>query len=124
MQTVSNGWFEFLVFLLALLFAVQGFSWLDSRRKLDLYLSVPVSTRRRFAVVYRNGAAVFAVCYFVMLLLALPAAAVMGAPFQRTSPEVGESTPMMIRMAVVLPAPLPPTKPVNWPSGTSKSRRS
>ena len=74
MQIVSNGWFEFLVFLLALLFAVQGFSWLDSRRKLDLYLSVPVSPRRRFAVVYGNGAAVFAVCYFVMLLLVLPAA--------------------------------------------------
>ena len=33
---------------------------LDSRRKLDLYLSVPVSPRRRFAVVYGNGAAVFA----------------------------------------------------------------
>ena len=79
MQIVSNGWFVFLVFLLALLFAVQGFSWLDSRRKLDLYLSVPVSPRRRFAVVYGNGAAVFAVCYFVMLLLVLPAAAVMGA---------------------------------------------
>ncbi len=31
---------------------------------------------------------------------------------------------MMMRIVVVLPAPLPPTKPVNWPSGTAKDTSS
>ena len=37
-----------------------------------------------------------------------------------TSPASEPSTPMTIRMVVVLPAPLPPTKPVSCPGGTSK----
>ena len=68
-----------LVCALAVLLAVQGFSWMDSKRKLDLYLSVPVSSRKRFAVIYLNGAAIFAVCYLAMLLPALATCAVMGA---------------------------------------------
>lgn len=79
MRNVSDPFFLILVLALAVLLAVQGFSWLDSRKKLDLYLSVPVSARRRFAVIYGNGAAVFAVCHLSMLLLTLGTGAVMGA---------------------------------------------
>lgn len=79
MRASSNMFMTVLIFGLAVLFAVQGFSWLDSRRKLDLYLSVPVSGRKRFAVIYLNGVWMFAACYLAMLLLALMTGALMGA---------------------------------------------
>lgn len=44
-----------IVFLLAAMIAMQGFSYLYDRRKVDLYHSVPVSKTGRFAVVYVNG---------------------------------------------------------------------
>ncbi|HJA92019.1 MAG TPA: hypothetical protein H9717_02685 [Candidatus Eisenbergiella merdipullorum] len=79
MQMSSDVLLVILIFALAVLLAVQGFSWMDSRRKLDLYLSVPVSSRRRFTVIYMNGAGIFAVCYLASFLLALAAGTVMGA---------------------------------------------
>lgn len=66
------------VLLLAVLLAIQGFSWIDSRKKLDLYMSVPVSSGKRYRVVYLNGLGIFCSCYLVSLLLALLAAWVMG----------------------------------------------
>src|SRR3954463_5523071 len=45
--------------------------------------------------------------------------AVTGAPFQSTSPESGARTPTTIRIAVVLPAPLAPMKPVRTPGRTA-----
>ena len=48
--------------------------------------------------------------------------AVIGLPDHNTWPEVGLSTPTIIRIVVVLPAPLAPTKPVIRPAGMSKFR--
>jgi len=47
-------------------------------------------------------------------------AASTGRPRQRTSPRSGASTPSTIRIVVVLPAPLGPTKPNSWPGSTEK----
>jgi hypothetical protein len=52
------------------------------------------------------------------------AAASTGRPFQRTAPPSGSRTPRTIRIAVVLPAPLGPTKPKSWPAPTAKLRSS
>ncbi len=79
MRYLSDTLFILLVFALAILLAVQGFSWMDSRRKLDLYMSVPVSARKRFAVIYLNGASIFAASYLAMLILTLAMGGVMGA---------------------------------------------
>ncbi len=49
--------------------------------------------------------------------------AVIGAPFQWTEPPFGPRTPISIRMMVVLPAPLAPTKPVTRP-GTTENETS
>ena len=43
---------------------------------------------------------------------------------ERTSPLSGSSTPSAMRIAVVLPAPLGPTKPTTPPSGTRRERPS
>ncbi len=54
-ETVCDTTLLVVFLVLAILLAVQGFSWLDNRRKLDMYLSVPIPSRRRYAVIYGNG---------------------------------------------------------------------
>jgi len=57
------------VTLLAVICAIQGFSYVFKRQKLDLYLSVPVSEARRFAVIYVNGILIYALPYLVSILI-------------------------------------------------------
>ena len=44
----------------------------------------------------------------------------MSAPNTRTVPAVGVTSPMIMAMVVVLPAPLPPSSPVIEPAGSAK----
>ncbi|MDO4291614.1 MAG: DUF6449 domain-containing protein [Eubacteriales bacterium] len=53
----------------AVLFAVQGFCWLYSRQKTDLYMSVPVSLPKRYVLLWANGIFVYGIASFVSLLL-------------------------------------------------------
>lgn len=53
----------------AILYAIQGFSFLYDRRKMDLYMSVPVSGPKRFVLIWGNGIVMFAICYLPNLLL-------------------------------------------------------
>ena len=55
----------------AVLFAIQGFSWLYSRKKTDMYMSVPVSSGKRYFTIYLNGIGIFSFCYFCTLLMCL-----------------------------------------------------
>ena len=48
--------------------AIQGFSYLYSRRKLDLYHSVPVSRVKRFIVICVNSFVCFAVVHIICVL--------------------------------------------------------
>lgn len=59
------------VTLLAVICALQGFSYLFKRQKLDLYMSVPVSKGRRFAVIYVNGILLYALPYLISILLSI-----------------------------------------------------
>ena len=62
----------------AVLFAIQGFSWLYSRKKTDMYMSVPVSSGKRYFTIYLNGIGIFAGCYFCTLLMVLAVGAALG----------------------------------------------
>lgn len=62
----------------AVLLAIQGFSWLYSRKKTDMYMSVPVSSRKRYFTIYLNGIGIFAGCYFCTLLMVLAVGAALG----------------------------------------------
>lgn len=53
----------------AVLFAVQGFCWLYSRQKMDLYMSVPVSSVKRYVMIWGNGIVCYAGLSFTGLLL-------------------------------------------------------
>lgn len=64
---------------LAVMFAMQGFSWMNHSRKLDLYLSVPVSSKRRFTYIYWNGIWFFGLTYLLFMLLTVLIASLMGA---------------------------------------------
>ena len=64
---------------MAVIIAMQGFSYLCDRRKVDLYHSVPVDKNRRFAVVYVNGVILFLTSYIANILLGLILAAARGA---------------------------------------------
>lgn len=55
--------------LFAILFAVHGFSFLYSRQKMDLYMSVPVSGPKRYAMLWTNGILMFAFCYLPNLII-------------------------------------------------------
>ncbi len=62
----------------AILFAVQGFSFLYSKQKMDLYMSVPVSGPKHFFLLWGNGILLFVLCYLPNLLLSLGIGAVFG----------------------------------------------
>lgn len=47
--------------VLAVIIAIQGYSYLFSKRKVDMYYAVPVSMKRRFFTIYFNGIAILAV---------------------------------------------------------------
>lgn len=68
-----------LIAVLAVVSAVQGFSYMYQQKKLDLYMSVPVSKERRFAVIYLNGIFVFLIPYAVNLGLCFLVGGTMGA---------------------------------------------
>ena len=55
--------------LFGLLFAIQGFSWLYSRKKTDFYMSLPVSNKRRFLLLYLGGVFYYMAGYIAALLL-------------------------------------------------------
>lgn len=77
-ETVCDTTLLVVFLVLAILLAVQGFSWLDNRRKLDMYLSVPIPSRRRYAVIYGNGVGIFALSYLACLLITLLVGFLMG----------------------------------------------
>ncbi|WP_130836709.1 DUF6449 domain-containing protein [Lachnoclostridium sp. Marseille-P6806] len=67
------------VILLAVVLAIQGFSWLDSRQKIDFYESQPISRRTRFRALFVNSFLIFAVPYLVTLVIGIAIASAMGA---------------------------------------------
>lgn len=55
----------------AIICAVGGFSWLFSKKKVDLYHSIPVKREKIFAACYLNGILLYLVPYLVSILLCL-----------------------------------------------------
>jgi len=51
--------------------AIQGFSYLYNRKKVDMYHSVPVSKQRRFWIICINSLLMYAVIHLTCILLAL-----------------------------------------------------
>lgn len=58
------------IMVLAVFTAIQGYSYLQNKRKVDMYQSQPVSNRKRFFSIYLNGIFCFLIPYAVSVLLA------------------------------------------------------
>lgn len=67
----TGGATVFLLTLGGVLCAVEGFSWIFSRKKTDMYLSQPVTAGQRFLMIYLNGVLLYFVPYLVSVLLTL-----------------------------------------------------
>jgi|GEM_PF-5524709 len=59
--------------LFAAIAAIHGFSFLYSQKKIDMYMSIPVSKKRQFAIIYVNGILMYciplAVSFFLCVLI-------------------------------------------------------
>ena len=64
-----SGTDAILAVFFAVVFGLQGFSWLYKQQKMDLYMSVPVSKTKRFILIWLNGVFAYAVCYLIGQLL-------------------------------------------------------
>lgn len=69
----------FLITGLAVIAGIQGFSYMYQRKKLDLYMSMPVSKESRFAAIYINGLLAYLLPYLFHLILSVIVARAMGA---------------------------------------------
>lgn len=79
--TDAIGFHKFItvsVTFLAIIIGVQGFSYLYSRKKIDMYHSVPVSAKRRFVVIYVNGILTYVIPCLLSVAIAIIMAAVQG----------------------------------------------
>ncbi len=76
---IQNTYTVFLLTVGAMVCAVNGFSWLYSRKKADMYLSQPVSAKSRFLTIYLNGILIYYIPYMISLFLGILAATGMGA---------------------------------------------
>lgn len=56
---------------LAIVCAIAGFAWLFSKKKVDLYHSIPVKREKMFAVCYLNGILVYLIPYLTGCLICL-----------------------------------------------------
>lgn len=68
---MQNGFIVVLVFALAVLIGINGYHFLFSKTKTDLYHSIPVKRSTLFLVSYVNGILFFAVPYALMLFITL-----------------------------------------------------
>ena len=85
MLEAMGGWFGFnggrtvLVSMTGIISAVQGFSWLYSRKKMDFYLGMPVKRKKRFLLIWLNGILLYVIPYLFGTLASLMIAAGDGA---------------------------------------------
>lgn len=64
--------------VLGVIIGNQGFSYLNDRRKVDMYHSVPVSKTRRFFAIYLNGIVIYLTATLMGLLAGIIVAAAQG----------------------------------------------
>lgn len=84
--SAENYLMVFLVWVFAVLCSFSGFAYMNSRKKVDFYHSLPVKRGMLFSVYYLNGILMFVSVYLVNLLIALGIAAVNGADMAKVMP--------------------------------------
>ncbi len=60
-----------LTVILAVISAVQGFSWLYSRKKIDFYMGMPVKRSKRFLIIWLNGILLYLIPHLSGLVIGM-----------------------------------------------------
>lgn len=63
---------------IAVVSAIQGFSWLYSRKKIDFYMGMPVKRKKRFFIIWLNGILIYLIPYVLGLMVGMVLAAANG----------------------------------------------
>lgn len=84
----ANEFVIVLCVIMAVITAIQGFSYLYSKKKMDFYKSMPVSEPKRFLVITINGFFIFFIPFVVSLILGMVVAAVNGAKMMELVAEI------------------------------------
>ena len=69
--------------IIAVAGAIQGFSYLYNRKKIDFYMGMPVKRKKRFLIIWLNGIVLYVVPYLLGLFISLLIAAGNGAVDKR-----------------------------------------
>lgn len=75
---ITNPVMWLVIAVFAVLSAIQGFSYLYSKKKIDFYMGMPVKRGRRFSVIWMNGILLYLIPYLAGLFIAGLIAAVNG----------------------------------------------
>ncbi len=75
---VLNPFTVFIITIFAMIAAIHGFSYLYSKKKVDMYLSVPVKIEARFLAIFVNSIIMFVVPYLIFLLISVVIAGTYG----------------------------------------------
>ncbi len=77
-STFGSSSFIILAFtcILAVICAIQGYSWLYSRKKIDFYMGMPVKRKKRYFVVWMGGILAYVIPYLLGLVISILIAAV------------------------------------------------
>ena len=62
---LTGGVTVFLLTIGGVLCAMEGFSWIYSRKKVDMYLSQPITMGRRFLMTWLNGILIYFIPYVI-----------------------------------------------------------
>lgn len=70
-MVLGTGYQSILTACLAVICAVAGFAWLFSKKKVDMYHSMPVRREKLFAAIYLNGIVIWLVPYLLCVPICL-----------------------------------------------------
>lgn len=78
--TLDNPWIMIVTLIIAFFFAMQGFSYLHSKKQIDLYHGIPVKREMLFAVKYVSGVVLYLIPLVIFSSISMAIFAVKGAP--------------------------------------------
>lgn len=78
--TLDNPFIMIVTLIIAFFFAMQGFSYLHSKKQIDLYHGIPVKREMMFAVKYVSGVVLYLIPFVVFAGVSMAIFAVKGIP--------------------------------------------
>lgn len=78
--TLNNPWIMIVTLMIAFFSAMQGFSYLHSKKQIDLYHGIPVKREMMFAVKYVSGVVLYLIPFVIFAGVSMAIFAIKGVP--------------------------------------------